>query len=396
MDRIPSGYSIPKPVELPRSTTGVTRSACLPLQFDIDTGALLNNSRNKNILSDINAALMSTQTPRTVVDTIIRHAHINQYTHVLKVIIQRLPAYPQALNEEDLALLGLHEMPFVEELVSQGGASLSSKSPTSETGTARIKMPASLDDYQPGALEKYHPVFLNAIVNKKYFESVSVKHSTTREPGNNNFSPVSGGITFAPPKDGSPSIFLGTMVHEFSHLRDYAVLDHAQRHKISENRSYSTTLSNGTLLEAEKLFTTELKAWLVESMQQYLVSKAGGEINRSQAAVIEGFRAGYQDILSGRYNGVQSRLLAYINGELSKPTPTIAALFGESNSPLGNALAGGAALFQHFCHVVDHGGTIDADQWINELDSLFHTEFYAVSALDAAKAGDLRVLDSLG
>ena len=186
------------------------------------------------------------------------------------------------------------------------------------------------------------------------------------------------------------------MVHEFSHLRDYAVLDHAQRHKISENRSYSTTLSNGTLLEAEKLFTTELKAWLVESMQQYLVSKAGGEINRSQAAVIEGFRAGYQDILSGRYNGVQSRLLAYINGELSKPTPTIAALFGESNSPLGNALAGGAALFQHFCHVVDHGGTIDADQWINELDSLFHTEFYAVSALDAAKAGDLRVLDSLG
>lgn len=395
MNGIPAVSSRPKKIDLPVTETSAPRLACMPLQFDLDTNALLKNDYNKSILNDIEAALLSSETSRAVIDTIFKHASINEYMHMLKVIVQSLPGHPQALNAQDVALLTLGQGSSSVDFIEDGGESLAPKLSASETGTSRLKMPSSLDAYQPGALKKYNPIFWEAMAAQEFTEQLTVVHSTTRVPGSSKFSPDSGQVALSPAENGSPAEFLGTMVHELSHARDYTLLGHKRFHQTSPKPSYATPVSDGILAEAEELFTTELKAWLVESMQQYLVMKAGHKINPYQESIIQGFRAGYHDIMSAGYNGVQSRLLAYIDVQLPKPSPTIKQIFGDVHSPLRTALGNGAELFQHYCHAVDRGDAIDADHWLTSLDKIFHTDFYAVTALGPKQADDLSVLDSL-
>ncbi len=391
MQSLSSGTS--KPTMFDRSFIGRApiRYASLPLQLDIDSGSLLSNDRNKMILADIRAALSSADSSRSDIDTIFRHASVCDYMHILRVIINGLPKLAPAFTREHLERLEVNEPPATSQvMLSKSG----SESPTTEGASCRLKLPPSLKAFYPAALSKYSPIFLQALAGDKFAEKVTVLHGKPDHPGSNNFDPSKNGLNLSPSKGLPSSYAIPTMVHELSHARDYIALGHAQIKRDQYQSVRRTGLADGQKNKAEDLFTTELKAWLLEAMQIYLIIKANGTVNRFQYLLLEGFHAGYQDIACSEFNFVRSRIEEYLK-QLGAPKPTFEQLFSDGDTPLKEALCNGILELRKFILEVHSGREPDPHSHIKKLDDIFHINFYATEEQGSKKKSDLATLRSI-
>lgn len=367
------------------------RYSSLPLQLDIDTGNLLTNDRNRKIVADIRAALSSADTSRTDIDTIFHHASVCDYLHILRVIINGLPKLAPALTREHLEGLEVNEPPAAGQVMQSKSET---ESPTTESVSCRLTLPPCLKAFYPAELSKYSPIFLQALAGEEFAEKLTVLHGKPDHPGSNNFDPSKNVLNLSPSKGQASSYAIPAMVHELSHARDYIALGHTQIERTQYQPMRRTALPNGQMCKAEMLFTTELKAWLLEAMQIYLIIKAGGELNRFQYLLFEGFGAGYQDIACSEFNFVRSRIDAYIE-QLGAPKPTFEQLFSDGDTPLKDALCNGIMEFRKFVLEVHSGREVDAHSFIEKLDAIFHTNFYSTEEERSKKKSDLATLRSI-
>ena len=365
----------------------------LPLQLDVDTGNLLRNDHNKMILDDLRTALALDATSAGDIDAIFHNACVNNYTHILKVILQGLPRYSSTITHDHLERVELNEQPAQQmapplEPITTGDAS------PSKPVSSGFKFPTKLKRFRLAKMKRYDPKFYAAFAKQKFARKVAIACAKNDLPGSNHFDPGTKVLTLSADHRTPKSVALGPIVHEMSHARDFMALNHAGIDRGAQRSQYSGTVPAGVLTKAEELFTTELKAWLVEAMQLCLVDRAGGELTRSQRMLIEGFRAGYDNIVNGAFNYVASRIVVYLD-QLPEPKPTIKQIFAEGDSPLENALQEGVLLFRQFLLAVEERQEIDANLYIKKLDSIFHTELYRVEEPGSQKHADLVTFRSL-
>ena len=205
-------------------------------------------------------------------------------------------------------------------------------------------------------------------------------------PGSNSYAPQSK-IIHLSFRDDQLAYALGTLTHEMSHARDYLALWHGY----SQNRP--TTVSQQARA-ADFLFTTELKAWVLEAMQCYLSEKAGLMLTPNQGLLIEGFQAGVNDVINSSFNYVGSRIIRYLERTPECGHKTAGALL-ESNQNLKTALTKACLLFHSFVSHVESGFEINAEKYLGKLDDIFHHEFYPPQAAKSEKGRidlDLEIL----